>query len=717
LCCGSLLTAVFAAAAPPTFAAATDADNSNNIQEIIVTAEKKYERLQDVPIPVTEVNANTLVEVHEVRLQDFYTEFPGMNVTLTQQSGVNMIVRGLPSAITIDDVPISITSFLEEAGGLGLDLDPSGLAQVELLRGPQGTLYGANSEGGLLRYVTADPTPDQTKGRFDAGVNSVHNGSEPGWNFRGSVNLPVSSDVAMLVDAFARQDAGYIDRPLLGIDGVNESHTYGAHLGLLWHPSDDFSVKLGAFVQQSRGNGTDDVNVEPGLGPYDQNYIAGVGPYRRDSQLYNATVKYKMGAFELTSVTGFIWTGFQDTFDGTTSGLVPYSQFGIPGTGFDGFGVAGLVTQETAHSHSFSQEIRLTTQVGHFLDILLGGFYDLAYGAFGEDLLATNPSTGTPAGNFDFIGFGNGAKSYAAFANLNFHVTDQFGVQVGGRQEYDSTYSYGTFFTGPGNPVFGIPTDEKTVEPAPNGKSQKFTYLITPQFKFTPDAMVYARVATGYAPGQANPSAPGVPATSKPDTVFDYELGAKTELFDHKWSIDASVYHIRHVDIQAGLYSETAKIYYYGNAGSATSDGAELTTEVHPATGLKVAGWVALSRPKLSESAVGQGGAAGALNLTPKWSGNLSVDQDFPVAASVTGFAGAGATYLGARGQTGLVFPSYTKIDLHGGVKYGDWTARLYVNNVANKHAIINGGPGTLIPDSYYYITPRLIGLGFSKTF
>jgi outer membrane receptor protein involved in Fe transport len=230
--------------------------------------------------------------------------------------------------------------------------------------------------------------------------------------------------------------------------------------------------------------------------------------------------------------------------------------------------------------------------------------------------------------------------------------------------------------------------------------------------------MVYARVATGYAPGQANPADPGVPPESKPDTVIDYEVGAKTELLDHKWSIDASVYHIKHDDIQAGLFSEQAKIYYYGNAGSAVSDGVELSSELRPLTGLRLSGWVAFGEGKFTDNpASAAGGAAQALRLQPKWSGSLSLGQEFPVAASVTGFAGATATYLGARGQSGFVFPAYTRMDLHGGIKYGAWTARLYANNLMNRHAIINGGPGTLIPDSYYYITPRVIGLAISKIF
>jgi outer membrane receptor protein involved in Fe transport len=718
-CYGSLLAAAFTTVGPPVVAAAADdAQNINRIEEVIVTAQKKVERLQDVPVPITEVSADKLVEANQVRIQDFYTQFPAVTLTLAQQSADTLTVRGLPASITVDDVPLSIGTFLEEAGGLSLDLDPSGLSQVEVLRGPQGTLYGANSEGGLLRYVTADPTSDRVKGRIDAGVSSIANGAEPGWNLRGSVNLPLGSDVAVLVDAFARQDAGYIDRPLLGIDGVNEAHTYGAHLSFLWHLSDALSVKLGAFFQQSRGDGTDDVNVEPGLGPYDQNYIAGVGPYKREGQLYNAVVKYKVGAFELTSVTGFLWTGFRDSVDGTLSGLVPYSEFGIPGTDFTGFGGTSMLVPESAHSHSLTQEVRLATQIGHFVDVLVGGFYNSAYGEYTESLLSADPTTGAVAGNLDTLGFRNAARVYAAFANLNFHLTDRFGVQVGGRQEYDRTYAYGSTYAGPGNPLFGPPTAAPTLVPAPNATGQKFTWLVTPQFRFTPDAMVYARAATGYAPGVGNAAGPGIPATSKPDTVTDYEVGAKTALFDHRWTIDVSAYHIKHTDIQAGLFSETAHVYYFGNSGSATSNGAELSTELRPATGLHLSGWVAYIRPKLStDVASGTGGAAGALSLSPKWSGNLSIDQTFPIAASVTGSAGAAATYLGDRGQSGLVFPAYTRVDLHVGVKYGDWDARLYANNVTNRRGIINGGPGTLIPDSFYFITPRVIGLGISRTF
>jgi iron complex outermembrane recepter protein len=723
---GARLSILLAAAALPALAAAADGEPGNGIEEIIVTAQKKTERLQDVPIPITAIKADSLVESNQVRIQDFYTKFPGLDVNVTQQSQIQLQVRGLSGAVTIDDVPISVTAFLEQAGGLGLDLDPSGLAQVELLRGPQGTLYGANSEGGLLRYVTADPKTDSVSGRVEAGASAVHNGSDAGWSFRGSVNLPVTGDLALLMDGFARQDPGYIDNPVLGIDGINRSHTYGGHVALLWKPSDDFSVKLGAFFQRSRGNGTNDETVEPELGAYDQNYIAGVGPYQRQSQLYTATIKYNLSGVELTSVSGYVWTGFHDTFDGTSRGIVPYSQFGIPGTDFEGFGEAGLLVPESAHSSSFTQELRAATHIGDLVDVLVGGFYNFAYGEFEEEFLSSNPTTGAVAGNFDVVSFAGAARSYAAFANLNFHITHEFSIQLGGRQEYDKNYNYGFVFTGPGNAYFGLDSADRTILPAPSGQSQKFTFLATPQYKFSPNFMVYARVASGYAPGAANPAAEGVPATSKPDTVIDYEVGTKLNLWENRWSIDASAYHIKHNDIQQGLLSEEAGFYYTGNAGSARSDGFELSTDVRPATGLRISSWLAWNESRISD--LPETAALGMyegqpLPFSPKWSGNLSLEQQIPMGA-FTGFAGASITYLGSRkdsftgtGADRLTFPAYTKADLYVGTNYEDWTARLYANNVANRRGIINGGPSTLIPNSYYYITPRTIGVQVSRNF
>src|ERR1700722_14089664 len=209
-------------------AAVTDssAGQGATLTEIIVTDEKREERLQDVPVPVTVISGAVLTESSQLRLQDYYTQVPSLTTTNGVQSSQAVSIRGLPSStILLDDVPLS---------GVLPDIDPGNLANVEVLRGPQGTLYGANSLGGLIKFVTVEPTSDSVSGRVEAGANSVHNRYDRGYNVRGSVNLPLTPDLAVRAGAFWRQDAGYIDNPMLGIDGINRDVAHGGQLTALW---------------------------------------------------------------------------------------------------------------------------------------------------------------------------------------------------------------------------------------------------------------------------------------------------------------------------------------------------------------------------------------------------------------------------------------------------------------------------------------------------
>jgi outer membrane receptor protein involved in Fe transport len=157
------------------------------------------------------------------------------------------------------------------------DIDPSELAQVEVLRGPQGTLYGASSIGGLLKYVTVDPSTDALSGRIQAGTSSVRNGAELGYSFRGSVNIPLSDTLALRASGFTRRDPGYIDDPMLNAEGVNKVTTQGGRLSALWRPSHEFSWKASALYQDSKASGSPYVDVQPGLGNLQQSDVRGTG--------------------------------------------------------------------------------------------------------------------------------------------------------------------------------------------------------------------------------------------------------------------------------------------------------------------------------------------------------------------------------------------------------------------------------------------------------
>ena len=214
---------------------------ATQLEEVIVTAQKRAESIQTVPVPVSVVNAQILVDNNLLRLQDYTSTMPGLALTPNDDGGAILTIRGVSAGpgptstvgVLIDDVPFGPSTTLGGGGTLP-DFDPSDLVRIEELRGPQGTLYGASSLGGLLKFVTIDPSTDGVSGRLQATVNSVYNGDGPGYGARGAVNLPLSDTLAVRLTAFARRDAGYIDDPIQHINGINWSNADGGRsLGLV----------------------------------------------------------------------------------------------------------------------------------------------------------------------------------------------------------------------------------------------------------------------------------------------------------------------------------------------------------------------------------------------------------------------------------------------------------------------------------------------------
>jgi iron complex outermembrane receptor protein len=723
-------------------------NHQSELQEVVVTAQKRSERLQDVPIPMSVISANALVENNQVKLTDYYTQVPGLSIAPSTLSSQTLSIRGIttgavgtgpPAAaptvgITVDDVPYG-----GSAGGDTYvpDFDPGDLARIEVLRGPQGTLYGASSLGGLIKFVTVDPSTDGVSGRLEAGTNTVKNGAQLGYVFRGSVNLPLSSDVAIRASAFTRQDPGYVDNPVLGIRGINEDHASGGHLVALWRPSDTISVKFSALYQDVRGDGTSDETPNPPailgaptLGELQQDYIRGVGPYDKKSQAYSAIVTYKIGNFDLTALTGYNVYSFHDEMD-LTSLLGPYTQNGVPGTGFNGFGVVGTPIFDSVSINRFTQEIRLSATLGQHLDLLLGGFYSHEGEKFEQNVLASNAATGSIVGHWVTLNVPNTSIEYAAFTDLTYHVTDRFDVQIGGRESRLNTINksvtdYGIYYTA----LLGQ-ASEFSFLPREESKQNAFTYLLTPRFKISPDIMVYARLASGYRAGGNNFGTPGVPLQYSPDKTRNYEIGAKGEFLDHTLSVDASVYYIDWKKIQLVLLDPFNGFSYTGNAGAAKSQGVELMIEARPVASLTIGAWMAWSDAKLTEDVPGAGqngvifGFSGdRLPNSPQFSGNISANEEFPLSNEIRGFVGGNVSYVGNREDAfpsaspqRQYLPAYVKTDIRAGAKYDAWTANIYVNNVADKRGLISGGPGNIIPYSYFFIQPRTIGLSVSRSF
>jgi outer membrane receptor protein involved in Fe transport len=698
---------------------------SGQLEEVVVTAQKRIERLQDVPVPVTAINAETLVNNHQLRLQDYFSSVPGLSLTSERGGDAQLSIRGLTTGgltnptvgIILDDAPYGSISALGSSLVYALDVDPNDLTQIEVLRGPQGTLYGASSLGGLLKYVTIDPSTASFSGRVQADVNSVRNGDGEGYGLRASFNVPLSDTLALRASGFTRQEAGYVDGVFLGdpplrLQGINSADLYGGRVALLWQPVEDWSVKLSALMQHKESDGLP--RVTQGAGEFQQ-ILAVRAPdsYRHDVRSYIATVKGRVRGADLISISGYGIDTHHASNDTT--------QF-LGGAAEEFFGVSGAQTVNARKNNKFTQEIRLSGSAGPRVDWITGLFYTHEDTPTRDTSYAVDPATLEIRGLLFADPYPTTYDERALFGDLTFHVTDRFDVQIGGRgsknkQSYSEDYS-------------GALLPEPFAIPAVHTRDSSFTYLLTPSFKILPDLMVYGRFASGYRPGGPNPlcSLFGVNCSYEADTTDNYEVGIKAQAFEHRMSLEASVYYIDWKDIQISLSDQDSGQVYFSNVSTAKSQGVELSMQVRPARGLTLAGWVAWNDATLTDTLPVSSNALGVsgdrLPNSARFSGNFSIDAEMPVTDRLTAFVGGSVSYIGDRKSLfpslsppllRLEMPGYAQTNLSAGARYNSWTANLYVNNLTDRRGVLSAAdPQTSLIN---YIQPRTIGVSLAKTF
>jgi len=738
-------TAVGASQSPPA--------RSENppLQEVIVTAQKREERLLDVPISITTIDPQTLAQEGKPRLLDYYATVPGLSVQAASYfpGALYVTIRGLSTgiyqnsttAVVIDDVPLGSVASLAMGQLTAPDIDPSDLARIEVLKGPQGTLYGAESLGGLVKYVTTDPSTSAFRGRVELTGIDVPGGGA-GYTARASVNIPVADNFAVRLSGFDRHDPGYTNDILIGQKNVNSANVYGGHVAGLWGITDAMSLKVSALIQQTDGNGpslfdaqlSPDGTVRATSGFHNYNGQAVANPYTRQEQLYSATFKAKVAGVDLVSVSGYTINKLHGVADEGT-GL--NSAYNAPP---DPLPVNGLLIVQNYVTNTFSQEVRLSSSVGRWLDWLAGGFYmNQSSPSSYQNSHARNAEGGLGTCLYCDIESPFKLDEYAAFGSLTIHFTDQFDIQVGGRQSWNHQ-TYSQVVTGPASVLFN--GSDPFIAPIGHASGSPFTYQVTPEFKFTPDLMIYGRLATGYRIGGPNfhNGIPGIPEKYDPDKTTNYEIGVKGDLFAHRLSFDASVYHISWHDFQL---NELKSFYYFEtNAGDAKSDGVEASLTAHPTRGLTITAQGSYNRAVLTTALpplCGTPGATGTcgysyglaglrLPYSVPWSGGVTVNQDIPLSGEWTGFVGGAVTYLGQRyGEFAATttdprvrMPAYTTTDLRTGARFRSWLFNLYINNVADVHGVVGLETGFTGSLGGYYGTitqPRTVGLSVVRTF
>ena len=724
------------------------------LEEIVVSAQKKLERLQDVPVPVAVLNTETLTQTNQLRIEDYFSKVPGLNVQTSGDSqSPSFSIRGIvpgsgaPTVgVMIDDVPYGSTTGI---GGIGQpNIDPGDLARVEVLRGPQGTLYGANSMGGLIKFVTIDPSTDRLSGDMQVGTSDISHGTGDGYNLRGSINVPVNDTTAFRASAFRDQEPGYIDNIQSERAGVNRRTSEGGRFSMQWKPSDILSLKVGTLLQDLKRDGAAASVVGPGFADLQVRVTPNTFTTDQKTRAYSFAVNAKFGGVELVSLTGYNVDDFHlnDDLARTSGGyftdcggtpIPPGSPGGPCGLSEDYLGVGGSVELSTIRAKRFSQELRLSVPIGDRITWLLGGFYTNERDELLTDFDGADPVTGVPAGeSLLSLDQTNKYIEYAAFTNLQYNITDRFDVQLGGRWS-KNTQTFATAWYGlaaeatvcPGS----VPAGTQCPTTILRANDTPLTYLFTPRYKISPNLMVYARFASGYKPGGPNPGFPGTPTQFYAEKTKNYELGLKGDFLDHIFTVDASLYYIDWSDIVVGASVLGTPLGYEINAGRAKSQGAELAAEARPLKGLTVSAWVVWADAEF-KSGFPEGAAfpvilpGDRLPYTSRFSGSLAVDDNFVVSSPLMAFVGGSLSYVGDRlggaqytGTPRAHLPAYAQMDLHAGLKYQTWTITAFVKNVTDKRGVLDGGVDYQYifpdPNTYTFIQPRTVGLNLAKTF
>jgi iron complex outermembrane recepter protein len=690
-----------------------------SLEEIIVTAQKVEERLRDIPMSITAITARDLQVLGATQFMDFANTVPSLNFTSSGVGQTQVNLRGITSGynvsptvgIYVDDVPYGSSTPFVNGAQLALDVGLFDMNRIEILRGPQGTLYGASTMGGLLKYVTNGPDTRSFGGAVRANVSSTQHGGVS-YDASSVVNLPLVEDKAALrVGGFYRRNSGYVDNLTLNDHDVDQADVYGGRIDLLYAPTERVSVRLTAFAQDVERDGSiaadfDRVTGDPIDAKLEQR-LALDEPFEQRFRLVSATVTYAFDFAALTSISSY-QTARSDAITDFSALYVP--QFGGPSV----FSAIGL--NRNTDTGKFTQEIRLAA-TGPMVDWLLGGFYTIEDSEQFQQLLAYDPSGVLSPINLLTARIPSRFEEYAGFANLTFHVTDKLDVTGGVRYAYNSQRQE------------QIASGE-LVGPIPERSSSDgvTTYLANIRYRATENLMPYVRVATGYRPGGPNAvlsdenGHPRAPATFDSDKLASYEVGVKLGSADRRFNADLAVYYIDWDDMQ--IVAIRNGLGVVANAAKARSQGAELTVTAVLIPDLAVVGAVGYTNAELTADAPDLGGVKGeSLPDAPQVTAALSADYRFGVGsyeAFVRYIADRNANFDRSVGMPQYKLPDYTAVDIRAGITLSGARVQLYCKNVGDERGQLSAITGTSLfggPANVSILQPRTLGLSLDMGF
>jgi len=705
--------------------------SDTELATVIVTATRRSESLQNVAGQVTALTGSALEQMNAQNFADFAGFVPGLSYASTGASTNLIVIRGittgsqLSSAIGLylDDVPLGAsTSF--GVGYQSLNINAFDLSRVEVLNGPQGTLYGATSLGGTVKYITAPPDLKSFSAQAGVGVSTTEHGGI-NHSYTGMVNMPFGSGIgAVRIDGYQEYDSGYAKDPIYHRDNQGWYRSEGGRFSLLVQPVDGLDVRLSASTQHIPSESADvafrnPVSHQPTYGTYDQAYPT-FQPSDYSLTMYSGVVSYDFSFAKLTSISGYqINNGTSDT----DQSLVYQAALAGFGGGADPWSLYVNTTTK-----KFTQEFRLASHDNTYFQWLVGGYFDTEKTSEIVDLFDFANPGGTFFGLSPFTSFlPSTYREYATYADGTVFITKQLELGLGvryskQRQAYEETIS-GLLATGSAK-VFTPPvaTSDQSV----------MTYLINPKFHITDDLMVYARAASGFRPGGPNfVLAPGLGnPTFAADSLWNYEVGEKATFLDRRVALDFDVYDILWKNIQVTV--NNGGVNQLENAGTARVTGAEMALSYRILSPLTLSGSAAYTDARLSSPArvLGITSTGARLPLSPRFNFALTSTYTFNIVDKYTGAVTITDRYIGGR-NAGFGTPvsplyalgAYNTADLNLAVNAPHGLeADLFLKNVFDKAGEVSAAtlanqynPAAPVP--VYISEPRTVGVALKVKF
>ena len=736
-----------------------------SLQEIVVTANKRGEQsLQDIPISISALSATDLQRSQAQGIQDFATAIPGLAIFDTGPNQKKIKIRGVSGSsesepqetvgVYLDDVDITNPGGTNNENNASPDLNLFDIDRIEVLKGPQGTLYGAGSMGGTIRFITKQPKLDRFEGEVQGRASDTRSG-DPSYGGDFMLNAPVINDaLAVRVVGTYRKNGGYIDNAsaTLKEKNYNDDASWLLRGTVLYKPNENLDLSLKYLHRQAQVHG---LNATPADSPLVSDYL--IEPRSNDSlNIVNGAINFHFAGNTLTSSTSYL-----DRHDLAVRDLTPLGQAYIAAVTAAETAAPPIALNNKNDYHQISQELRIASDDTGRLKYVAGLYFAKLTKTFIQDgawpgLQGFLEANGTPAAlagkgpvvspvlgitdwNFYLANVSQDLRQLAAFGELTWSIRHDLDLTVGGR-EFNIKQNF--LFDANPQALFVTPdADYRKSELTDVGFNPKATL----SYRALENLLVYATAAKGFRPGGFNQPVstnaqclqdfaslgynPNSVAGFKADSIWSYEAGVKAKSADRRAEITGAIYQENWSDIQL-RNPLTCGFTVFDTASKARIRGLEGALNVRLVGGLLLELNGAYTNARLLSASPTTGAVAGEHLLgIPDFTVGSSLEYDFPVGAGLDAFARVESNYISsynsyfsqelyAGAPQNRSLGAYGLTNLRVGVanSSGSWSAQLFVNNVFDRLGE-TGAQNDIFGDVRFRTRPIELGVQASHRF